>query len=291
MNKQQFLDNIQKYIELYKSGLSLKAVSENAGFTSKRSLDWVSKTLKENGLKLRSKSEDNRNRFGYTLKDDVFFGETLDEKSSYFLGFIIADGSLSKGYLSLTVSQKDGYILKALQELLGMNYGYRESSIFDKRTEKYYHRSTLAVKSDKLLQSLNSHNVFANKSAEEKLPNIDWMLNRHFWRGLVDGDGHVRTPKNKPAALVLVGSEEIVNGFIQFCDFNVGFITKRKAVPVQHKNKTLYHVQITGDDARNIAEFLYKDSSIHLTRKYNQALCIEEENGAYTNPASETISS
>lgn len=51
------------------------------------------------------------------------------ETSSYFLGFILADGSLSMDRLSIVIKQEDGYILKKLQEFLGMNYGYRESSV------------------------------------------------------------------------------------------------------------------------------------------------------------------
>ena len=283
MNKQNFLNSIDTYITMYEDGLSLKAITEIAGGSSTRAISWVSKTLKQHGLVLRTKSEDNRNRFNYTLNSDAFIGDFSDESSSYFLGFIVADGSLSMDRLSITINQKDGYILKEFQKFLGMNYGYSERSVFDKRTGKYYHRATLAVKCDKLVKSLNAQNIYKSKSAEEKLPNIDWLNNRHFWRGVVDGDGHVN---DKPAVLVLVGSKEIVEGFITFCSKAVGFLTERKAVGVKGKNKTLYHVQITGDDARNIAEYLYKDSSHRLERKFNKTRCGVKDNGADPNSTS-----
>lgn len=284
-HKKELLDNIDKYVEIYQRGASYTKIAELIGNPSKRTIDWVSKTLKERGIERRSFSDQNRNRFGYTLNKDAFDTDFSDESSSYFLGFILADGSLSADRLSVTVKQDDGYILKKLQEFLGMNYGYRESSVFDKRTLKHYHRATLGLKDDKIISDLNAQNIFKNKSAEEKLPNIDWRSNRHFWRGVVDGDGHVNALNGAPAVLVLVGSEEVVKGFIEFAEINVGFITKRPAVPVKHKNKILYHVQITGDDARNIAKFLYKDSSIRLERKYNKTLCKEEDDEFNSNSA------
>lgn len=283
--KKELLDNIDKYAELYLNGASYAKITELIGGSSTRAIGWVSKTFKEYGIEKRSASDQNRNRFGYTLNKNAFDTDFSDETSSYFLGFILADGSLSMDRLSITIKQEDGYILKKLQEFLGMNYGYRESSVFDKRTLKRYYRATLGLKDAKIISDLNAQNIFKNKSAEEKLPNIDWRSNRHFWRGVVDGDGHVKALNGAPAVLVLVGSEEIVNGFIEFADINVGFITKRPAVPVKQKNKILYHVQITGDDARNIAKFLYKDSSIRLERKYNKTLCKEEEDESNPNSA------
>lgn len=283
--KKELLDNIDKYAEIYLNGASYAKITELIGGSSTRAIGWVSKTLKEYGIEKRSASDQNRNRFGYTLNKDAFDTDFSDETSSYFLGFILADGSLSMDRLSIVIKQEDGYILKKLQEFLGMNYGYRESSVFDKRTLKRYYSATLCLKDAKIISDLNAQNIFKNKSAEEKLPNIDWRSNRHFWRGVVDGDGHVKALNGAPAVLVLVGSEEIVNGFIEFADINVGFITKRPAVPVKHKNKILYHVQITGADARNIAKFLYKDSSIRLERKYNKTLCKEEEDEFNSNSA------
>ena len=283
--KKELLDNIDKYAEIYLNGASYAKITELIGGSSTRAIGWVSKTLKEYGIEKRSASDQNRNRFGYTLNKDAFDTDFSDETSSYFLGFILADGSLSMDKLSVTIKQEDGYILKKLQEFLGMNYGYRESSVFDKRTLKRYYNATLGLKDAKIISDLNAQNIFKNKSAEEKLPNIDWRSNRHFWRGVVDGDGHVKALNGAPAVLVLVGSEEIINGFIEFADINVGFITKRPAVTVKHKNKILYHVQITVDDARNIAKFLYKDSSIRLERKYNKTLCKEEEDEFNSNSA------
>ena len=284
--KKELLDNIDTYIEYYRKGATFTEILRLAGVPGGDATKWAKQVLKENGLEQRSAADQNRNRFGYTLNKDAFACDFSSEEASYFLGFIIADGSLSMGRLCFTLQQDDGYILKRLQSFLGMNYGYKESSYFDKRTLKTYHRATLSVREEKIIRDLNAQNIYKNKSAEEKLPNIDWQHNRHFWRGVIDGDGHVKALDGEVAVLVLVGSDEIVKGFIKFIDLNIGFITMRESVAVQYKNKILHHVQITGDDARNVAEFLYKDSSIRLDRKYNKTRCLEKEKHDLSNTTS-----
>ncbi len=54
----------------------------------------------------------------------------------------------------------------------------------------------------------------------------------------------------------------------------------------KNKQQGENHVQITGDDARNVAEFLYKDSSIRLDRKYNKTRCLEKEKHDLSNTTS-----
>lgn len=275
--KRELLENIDKYVDLYNNGASYKDIAKILGSsdTNSRTFGLVARTLRAHGVNKRSGSDQNRNRFGYTLNKNAFDVDFSDEESSYFLGLILADGSLSMDRLSLTIKREDGYILKRLQTLYNHNSYLRKSEVFDKRTLKTYYRATLCVKDAKIIRDLNKQNILKNKSAEEKLPNIDWKTNRHFWRGVVDGDGHVNA-SGKPAVLTLVGSEEVINGFIDFSEHNVGLVSKRKATGVQHKNKILYNVQLTGDDARNVARFLYEGSNICLERKYNNTLCKEE---------------
>jgi len=165
--------------------------------------------------------------------------------------------------LALCVKREDGYILKNLQSLLKMKHGYYEGSVRDKRTGKDYHRSMFQIQDPHLINQLYSQNLAPNKSACEKLPNLDWLTNKHFWRGMIDGDGHVNFTKS--ATLVFVGSEEIVNGFNSFVEHNIEIITKRKVTSKKYINKILYRIAFTGDDARNIAKFLYQDCSISLT--------------------------
>lgn len=257
-------------IQEYNEGSSVSKIASNYDVST----NFIAKLFKLNNVQLRSKADSNRVRFGYTINDKSFL--TIEsERDSYFLGFILADGCISNGYLSLTVKQTDGYILKELQTHLGMNYGYSESGVDDKRTNKTYHRSVLQVKNKSITENLRNQNIESNKSTVEKLPNIDWINDRHFWRGLIDGDGHLKMSKTHQSLIVFVGSEEVVNGFIQFCNKSINLKVPRIAKAVKHKNKTLYHVQINNTDAREIAKYLYKDSTVYLKRKYDEVLKLE----------------
>lgn len=281
-------EEIKLYIEMYREGKSLDTLREMYG-VDKISKNKFSSILVENGLVIRSRSENNRVRFGYTLNTRSFSEKFGTEECSYFLGFALADGSVSKHTFNFTIKREDGYILRRLQEFLGANYGYHESSIYDKRTCKEYHRATFSVGDPALLKDLSTYGITPRKSTEEKVLGVDYLNDRHFWRGVVDGDGHVNLSyKGRgAAALVLVGSEDVVNKFYEFILHNIEGASKRTIGSHTYKNKTLYKIQITGDDARNLTKLLYKDSGIHLIRKYEKVFT----RGPYefnTDPASTT---
>jgi len=255
-------------IEEYKSGGSIITISKRyeVGVT------FIRKILGKSGLVLRSKADSNRVRYGYTI-DETAFSEFKTEESSYFLGLILADGCVdSRGRFSITLNQKDSYMLIRLQKYMGMDYGYMEGSIFDKRTNNTYYRATLATSNHSVVQNLRKQNIEPNKSTIEKLPNIDWINDRHFWRGVVDGDGHLNMNKTKASVIVLVGSSEVIQGFIDFCSNTVGLKVPRVPKGTQYKNKVLYKVQLNNEDARNVAKYLYEDSTVYLDRKYDQML-------------------
>lgn len=260
---------IGSIIEEYYAGNSVNKLSIKYEVSN----TFITKLFKLNNVQFRSRADENRTRFGYTLNDKCF--STINsEKDSYFLGFILADGCITNGYLHLTIKQSDGYILKELQNHLGMNYGYSESSVNDKRTNKTYHRSSLQVKNKNITENLRNQNIEPNKSTIEKLPNIDWLNDRHFWRGVMDGDGHVKMSATHRSHILLVGSFEIIQGFIEFCDNTVGLKVQRVPKAIQCKNKILYHVQINNTDAKNVVNYLYKNSTVHLYRKYAEMLKI-----------------
>lgn len=81
---------------------------------------------------------------------------------------------------------------------------------------------------------------------------------------MVDGDGSLIKKGN---SLVLVGSHEVVEGFLEFVKENIGFITPRKIKEIQCKTMNLSKVLLTGKDCINTVNYLYNDSTIFLDRK------------------------
>jgi DNA-binding CsgD family transcriptional regulator len=267
----------EKVVELYKQNKSCKAIAEIMSCGE----SVIRKHLTSAGIRMRSKSEASVYRNNHTVDLDAFSDFTR-EHDSYFYGYLLADGCLSNNTVSISLNTKDKIILDELQNYLGMNYGRSDREVPDKRTGVVYKRSTLSFGHPLIVSRLKDQGFLPRKSTKETLPLFDWINNRHFWRGMVDGDGHIRLAK-KASALVLVGSKEIVNGFILFCKETVGLITGRKASYSGEGESILYKVQLTGQDARNVARYLYKDSLVALERKKEVALSIITNKESYGN--------
>lgn len=277
MNKfENFEKDVTLLINEYNDGGSIRDMSVRYEVSEK----FARKILNKHGVVLRTRAESNRTRYGHVINENAF-SEIKTEADSYFLGLIVADGCVDRrNRFNMTLKLTDAYMLKKLQDHLGMDYGYSESSVFDKRTKKYYHRAQLSTANPKVIANLRAQNIAANKSTIEKLPNIDWLNDRHFWRGLVDGDGHLKMRETRYSVLVLVGSQEITQGFIDFCKNTVGIKDTVKPKAVQGKNKILHRVQLNTIDARNVVRYLYDESNIHLTRKYAEFLKLRNNNGS-----------
>lgn len=267
MNKYTELkDNPDEIIFKYIMGISCKEISVQFDVSEK----FVSNILTKHGIPKRTAKETNLTRYGYSTSGSKF-QQIETEEDFYFLGYILADGCISGGRLMITINQKDKYILKKLQSYLGMvsQHGYGEREVYDKRTGKFYSRVSLAVKDETLVKNLGNLGIIPRKSAQETIKNSLCKYNRHFWRGVVDGDGHIYISKQR-SILALVGSEDVVQSFIAFCIQEVGLETSRVKSSKQYKNCTLFKVQLTGNDARNVAKYLYSDTSLCLTRKQVQ---------------------
>lgn len=245
----------------YNQGMTIEALSIKYKVGSRR----IRTLLLKNGVSLRSQSDTNRVRFGYSINENLF-KNTCCSYVQYLLGFLVTDGNITDdGRVSITVKSTDREILCKLQNVLGMNYGLRDSSVFDKRTKNTYFRSTLAFKCKTISHDLINLGLTPRKSMNETVPSCD--VTRDFWRGVVDGDGciYVSNSGKRSCSLTLVGSESLLQAFILFLESNIVFNTKRK-IGV-NKYNSLRNVQITGDDARRAITFLYKDSIISMERK------------------------
>lgn len=275
MTRDQKIESItDELIFKYVMGFSQEELKRQLSVSSR----MINKILDDNDVQRHTRSSLNVLRFGYSI-DSTKFASISTEEDFYFLGHIVADGNIYNGLLNLTLKQEDGYILRRLQNYLGMpsEYGYRESGIYDKRTSKMYYQASLSIKNAQITDSLKNLGIIARKSTFEKLPSDACLKNRHFWRGVVDGDGHVKLSKKGASALVLVGSLEIIEKFIEFCNAMVGLKTSRRPSSKMYANTVLYKVQLTGDDARNVAKYLYENTTLCLIRKQDQLRNLGEQ--------------
>lgn len=94
----------------------------------------------------------------------------------------------------------------------------------------------------------------------------DWIhtdLERHFIRGYWDGDGFIGSnPKNFQVGII--GTYDFIKTLS-----NVLFKTINLKSNSFHKERNVFVLNRSKKEAAKIANYLYKDSSIYLERKYN----------------------
>lgn len=205
----------------------------------------------------------------YTVNDS-YFNAIDDEHKAYWLGYIVADGSIlseecETKRLSFTIKEEDKEHLEMFKKDIGSDapVTIKETSI---KGYSSYKSAMLRINSSKLCDSLINLGVLPNKSTKEHYPNnIPEELAVHFWRGFVDGDGCItiyETRGKKQIQVSAIGSEETINEFHRFLLSHFSFRAKPL---VQGKNFVL---TVSGANAVKTINLLYGNSTVSLERKH-----------------------
>lgn len=198
----------------------------------------------------------------YNFKENYF--EKIDtEDKAYFLGFIIADGSINSLTNNIQITQKDPHILYEFKKYIeygGNIYKNKNRNVFD-----------IKFSSGKMKLDLEKMGIKPNKTMDIKYPDIPEYLQNHFMRGFFDGDGCISIRVDK--------RYDSVRGQFNICSGSYDFIKDYYDKLVNYcdlggKNKIrcpkgTYYVCDWGSltDVENIYHFLYNDATIFLKRK------------------------
>lgn len=153
-----------------------------------------------------------------TLRVDAF--DVLDEEAAYWVGYLMADGCISKDVtrpnhrLMMRLALHDIVALERLKEWLGSETKITtEKAVDDRRfVNRYY--AVIQITSERLCQRLMTFGVVPNKTEHAKAsPEISG--NRDFWRGMVDGDGCVYPSER--SRVYLAGTKAITEQFMDYC--------------------------------------------------------------------------
>lgn len=188
--------------------------------------------------------------------NESFFDTINTEEKAYWLGFFLADGCKTDRGIQIGLQRKDKehlqkflFSIDSFHNIYDYNYGYEQSVV--------------SIKSRKLASKVV-------KSFEE-MPVLPKELERHFWRGVFDGDGHIGFHKNKQRKnynslhCVLVGTKEICDGFKEFLLANK---IKTEASVLTIKNTNCYKFATSGTNlTKSIHSLLYDNSNVSLDRK------------------------
>jgi len=241
--------NVEESIKLYNSGKSLSDIAKLNNIC----VSVISLKFKRLGV-------DVVNRHNQIRFNENVFDKIDTEEKAYWLGFIYADGYISKrdNNFELTLGLKDVEHLKKFAKF--MSY---ESNV---KTDSY--RCRFSVTNKHLKSMLVLLGVTPQKSLTLKFPNSDQVpvefLN-HFIRGYFDGDGSVMicgAKKNK-LKTNLIGTKKFLKKVLFICK-----ISKKLSHDKRH-NMNVFYFDLAIAKSKKLLKYIYKNSTIFLERKFN----------------------
>jgi hypothetical protein len=195
----------------------------------------------------------------YILLED-YFSSIIDENRAYWLGFLIADG-YNSGKLIRVDIQDYGHLEKFRDEI----YPNRDMPIRIKinpiNGKKIYY---IVIQNPIFVKNCNSFGV-VRKSLIVEYPDIPENFDRHFIRGIFDGDGcltYHMSGNYRRYTFSIVGSMNLmmsIKSKIEKIGIYVGF----------RKTKSIYEIHVRGNrQIISLLNYLYDDSVISLDRKF-----------------------
>jgi len=223
--------------------------------------------VRKSGMKVRTLSEAARQ---YTFNHNFF--NTIDtEAKAYFLGLLLADGCVHKNDVIIGLQTRDRHILETFLEYINGNNQIKDSVVRGGFLSKQGSCvSTLAFYSTtKMVTDLKALGLRERKTYDIILPKLNINLERHFWRGVFDGDGTIVCNSSKRQIYTSIcGHFNTITAFTNFLKRNN--IQPNKIRPVY----SIYNTCITTNKALKFLDLIYSDSDpkLCLKRKYEKYL-------------------
>lgn len=259
----------------YDEGLNTKemAIEANCSFYSIR--DWMN----NHGLEICMEIA-NDSKKKYTFNHDYF--EKIDsETKAYWLGFFVADGSLSSSSnaFDLSLARRDKKHLTFFLNEINSNYMIKDYETYLKETGKSYPMSRITITSKRFYDHLVDKNMSPKKSNNEGIPNIESVWYKDFIRGYFDGDGSIyyakrdrirnykwqdtREVKLSASSTILGGKEFLCWVSTQIYN-NIGL----KPNVLKKSDSNVHIISMSDGTMKKFLDWVYEDSTIHLERKY-----------------------
>lgn len=280
--EKQFKISDTRIKELYLSGLTLKEVAllaqDNVGLMALR------KKLHKLGVDTSRKAAYPR----YTLRRSIAtrtysFNEyaflTIDtQEKAYWLGFLMADGynHESKNCVTIRLQNEDREHLEKLKKFLSFTGNIRTYHRVTKKNHLERDYCELYLCSPIFCKILSEKGCIQRKTYVLQFPEyLSKNLLPHFLRGYFDGDGCIsitrrknRTPNSKTYQFNIVGMQHVLQKMQEIICENAQVA---KTTIAKHKNDKAVTIHWSGYGVvLKILNFLYKDATIYLQRKYEK---------------------
>jgi len=198
----------------------------------------------------------------HTVDETIF--DTFTEEAAYWLGFLMADGhidtpKIGNPRIGLTLAATDQEHLVKFRRFL--NCSNQVQLKLTKVNGKVWNQYTLRFSSKKIANKLIEYGVTTRKSLTAKVIGLE--DNKHFWRGVLDGDGYIKNRDGKDGdRVVVVGSQDLMRQFITFIENNIP-----KAATRLIPDHNIFRLIVYSVTARMLVILLYENCVVALDRK------------------------
>jgi hypothetical protein len=213
-----------------------------------------------------------------------YFFSDDNEKSFYIAGFIAADGCVKihkKGnsfIVQIGISKLDKNFLEHIKSILRAEAPIRDFIIKNSKLNSKWNdtwKSELSITSKQMFHDLSRFNIIPCKSLTYTFP--EWLINHplkhHFMRGYNDGDGSFYIPrlaegkKTKQVYFSLRGTPKFLEIYRSILEKECDLEIRNKSIRISSGHGCL---EYGGNGiVTKIANYLYKDATIYLPRKYD----------------------
>lgn len=211
------------------------------------------------------------------LQNEVKFNDrifdTIDtEEKAYWLGFIYADGcisSIDKAGFEIALKAEDSNHLHKFNRFMEHKHDNVKLGV-SKCNGKEFQRCRWTVRNQHLWDTLNTLGCVPKKSLILQFPDISIFSTEdlivHFIRGYFDGDGCISyaNKEHTKICINIVGTEHMLDCINNYVPVKL-YKTKKS-------NTDACSVSLSGTKAFKVVDYLYKNASIYLDRKYQRYL-------------------
>lgn len=205
--------------------------------------------------------------------NEKYFSNIDTEEKAYWLGFLMADGSISKtsqyqknsNRLQINLSSVDRVLLERFKTSIET-----DAEIVDyipKGTYSTNPMNRLDINSQSICIDLEKYGMIKNKTGKKNMsPDIHQSLTRHFIRGFFDGDGSIIKRENG-YSVKFTANESILVQIREDFIKNLGILSIATISP-ESRGKKSYNMGIhCSEDIVKIKKYFYDDATIYLERK------------------------
>lgn len=250
--------NVWSYIKRkHAEGVSLSSLSKTLNIP----YGTIYGHYSNNNLKITKNLGDRRT---YRAKDN-FFKDINTSHKSYILGFLVADGFITKNRVNLKIGRRDIGTLKYIQDKLSpSSIIYLGVTNFLDKFGNPIPTNSISITSSSMTKDLSNLGISDRKTGNEKLPIIPEDMYPHFVRGFFDGDGCISVSKQTQASFCCT-NEEFLNGIKD----KIGTGTIYKAS--KNRNVPLYYLCFRSKkDLKTLYLYMYSSGGYKMSRKFKK---------------------